>query len=68
MSRVSQAFEVILLQCVLIGIVLKDELEITMRMMGVTDLSKVHPGMSNTRAVGSFDSRWRGTSLCQVET
>ena len=32
-------------------IVLKDELETTMRMMGVTDLSQVHPGMLNTRAV-----------------
>lgn len=31
--------------------VLKDELETTMRMMGVTDLSQVHPGMLNTRAV-----------------
>lgn len=32
-------------------IVLKDELETTMRMMGVTDLSQVHPGMLNTGAV-----------------
>ncbi|KAF4620100.1 hypothetical protein G7Y89_g14722 [Cudoniella acicularis] len=31
--------------------ILKDELETTMRMMGVTDLSQVHPGMLNTRAV-----------------
>jgi L-lactate dehydrogenase (cytochrome) len=32
-------------------VVLKDELETTMRMMGVTDLSQLHPGMLNTRAV-----------------
>ncbi len=32
-------------------IVLKDELETTMRMMGVTDLGQVHPGMLNTGAV-----------------
>lgn len=32
-------------------VVLKDELETTMRMMGVTDLSQVHPGLLNTRAV-----------------
>ena len=31
--------------------VLKDELETTMRMMGVTDLSQLHPGMLNTGAV-----------------
>ncbi|QSZ35578.1 hypothetical protein DSL72_008448 [Monilinia vaccinii-corymbosi] len=31
--------------------ILKDELETTMRMMGVTDISQVHPGMLNTRAV-----------------
>ncbi|TVY39298.1 Cytochrome b2, mitochondrial [Lachnellula occidentalis] len=31
--------------------ILKDELETTMRMMGVTDLSQVHPGMLNTKAV-----------------
>jgi len=31
--------------------VLKDELETTMRMMGITDLSQVHPGMLNTGAV-----------------
>ncbi|KAM0190576.1 hypothetical protein ACHAPC_002743 [Botrytis cinerea] len=31
--------------------ILKDELETTMRMMGITDLSQVHPGMLNTRAV-----------------
>ncbi|EPE30100.1 FMN-linked oxidoreductase [Glarea lozoyensis ATCC 20868] len=31
--------------------ILKDELETTMKMMGVTDLSQVHPGMVNTRAV-----------------
>ncbi|CAG8981204.1 hypothetical protein HYALB_00013865 [Hymenoscyphus albidus] len=31
--------------------ILKDELETTMRMMGVTDLSQVHPGLLNTRAV-----------------
>ncbi|KAG9228326.1 FMN-dependent dehydrogenase-domain-containing protein [Amylocarpus encephaloides] len=31
--------------------ILKDELETTMRMMGVTDLSQVHPGMLNTRVV-----------------
>ncbi|KAE8441064.1 hypothetical protein EG329_005893 [Mollisiaceae sp. DMI_Dod_QoI] len=31
--------------------ILKDELETTMRMMGVTDLSQVHPGMLNTGAV-----------------
>jgi L-lactate dehydrogenase (cytochrome) len=41
----------VLLRRVLIGIALKNELETTMRMMGVTDLSQVHPGMSNTRAV-----------------
>jgi len=31
--------------------ILKDELETTMRMMGVNDLSQVHPGMLNTGAV-----------------
>lgn len=31
--------------------ILKDELETTMRMMGITDLSQVHPGLLNTRAV-----------------
>lgn len=31
--------------------VFRDELEMTMRMIGVTDLSQVHPGMLNTRAV-----------------
>jgi L-lactate dehydrogenase (cytochrome) len=31
--------------------VLKDELETTMRMMGITHLSQVHPGLLNTRAV-----------------
>ncbi|PBP18263.1 FMN-dependent dehydrogenase [Diplocarpon rosae] len=31
--------------------ILKDELETTMRMMGVTDLSQVHPGLLNTGAV-----------------
>jgi L-lactate dehydrogenase (cytochrome) len=31
--------------------VLKDKLEPTMWMIGVTDLSQVHPGMLNTRAV-----------------
>ncbi|TVY27223.1 Cytochrome b2, mitochondrial [Lachnellula hyalina] len=31
--------------------ILKDELETTMRMMGITDLSQVHPGMLNTKAV-----------------
>ncbi|KAI9049239.1 hypothetical protein LZ554_007086 [Drepanopeziza brunnea f. sp. 'monogermtubi'] len=31
--------------------ILRDELETTMRMMGVTDLSQVHPGMLNTGAV-----------------
>ncbi|ESZ93687.1 hypothetical protein SBOR_5927 [Sclerotinia borealis F-4128] len=31
--------------------ILRDELETTMRMMGVTDISQVHPGMLNTRAV-----------------
>jgi len=31
--------------------ILKDELETTMRMMGITDLSQVHPGMLNTGAV-----------------
>lgn len=31
--------------------VLRDELETTMRMCGVTDLSQVHPGLLNTRAV-----------------
>jgi L-lactate dehydrogenase (cytochrome) len=35
----------------IIYVVLQDELETTMRMMGVTDLSQVHPGMLNTRAV-----------------
>jgi hypothetical protein len=35
----------------LIGAVLKDELETTMRMMGITDVSQVHPGLLNTRAV-----------------
>ena len=34
-----------------IAVVLRDELETTMKMMGVTDLSQVHPGMVNTRAV-----------------
>jgi L-lactate dehydrogenase (cytochrome) len=38
-------------ECANRQIVLKDELETTMRMMGVTDLSQVHPGMLNTRAV-----------------
>ena len=33
------------------GLVLKDELETTMRMMGITNLSQVHPGLLNTRAV-----------------
>lgn len=33
------------------SIVLKDELETTMRMMGITHLSQVHPGLLNTRAV-----------------
>jgi L-lactate dehydrogenase (cytochrome) len=28
--------------------VLRDELEVTMRMCGVTDLSQVHPGLVNT--------------------
>ncbi|KAG9241389.1 FMN-dependent dehydrogenase [Calycina marina] len=31
--------------------ILKDELETTMRMLGITDLSQVHPGLVNTRAV-----------------
>lgn len=31
--------------------ILKDELETTMRMLGITDLSQVHPGLLNTRAV-----------------
>jgi len=31
--------------------VLNDELETTMRMMGVTSLDECHPGMLNTRAV-----------------
>ncbi|KUJ19739.1 uncharacterized protein LY89DRAFT_640949 [Mollisia scopiformis] len=31
--------------------ILKDELETTMRMIGITDLSQVHPGMLNTGAV-----------------
>merc|ERR1712093_114657 len=31
--------------------ILKDELETTMRMMGVNGLSRVHPGMLNTGAV-----------------
>ncbi|KAL3427897.1 cytochrome b2 [Phlyctema vagabunda] len=31
--------------------ILKDELETTMRMCGITDLSQVHPGILNTRAV-----------------
>jgi L-lactate dehydrogenase (cytochrome) len=34
-----------------INLVLKDELETTMRMCGVTDLSQVHPGLVNTLAV-----------------
>jgi L-lactate dehydrogenase (cytochrome) len=33
------------------GIVLKDELETTMRLCGVTDLSQVHPGLVNSLAV-----------------
>ncbi len=28
--------------------VLKDELETSMRMVGITDLSQVHPGLVNT--------------------
>jgi L-lactate dehydrogenase (cytochrome) len=48
MSIVSEAFELVREVC---ANVLKDELETTMRMMGVTDLSQVHPGMLNTRAV-----------------
>lgn len=31
--------------------VFRDELETTMRMVGITDLSQVHPGLLNTRAV-----------------
>ncbi|RDW73535.1 putative L-lactate dehydrogenase-1 [Coleophoma cylindrospora] len=31
--------------------ILKDELETTMRLCGITDLSQVHPGLLNTRAV-----------------
>lgn len=38
--------------------VLKDELETTMRMMGVTDLSQVHPGMLNTGAVDHLIPGW----------
>lgn len=29
-------------------IVLKDEIEITMKMLGITDLSQVHPGLVNS--------------------
>ncbi|TAQ91342.1 hypothetical protein B7494_g369 [Chlorociboria aeruginascens] len=52
--------------------VLKDELETTMRMMGITDLSQVHPGFLNTKAVdhlipdGGDDhpyAKWRPRSL-----
>jgi L-lactate dehydrogenase (cytochrome) len=33
---------------------LKDELETTMRMCGVTDLSQVHPGLVNTRRIDAL--------------
>lgn len=36
---------------VLESIVLKDELETTMRLCGVTHLSQVHPGLVNTLAI-----------------
>lgn len=31
--------------------VFKDELETTMKLMGVTDLSQLHPGLLNTRDI-----------------
>ncbi|RPA94791.1 hypothetical protein L873DRAFT_1700211 [Choiromyces venosus 120613-1] len=34
--------------------ILKDELETTMRMCGVTDLSQVHPGLVNTRKIDAL--------------
>ncbi|KAF4983735.1 hypothetical protein FZEAL_951 [Fusarium zealandicum] len=51
--------------------ILKDELETTMRLCGVTDLSQVHPGLVNTGAVdhlvpGSDDhpyAKWRPRAL-----
>jgi L-lactate dehydrogenase (cytochrome) len=33
------------------GSVLKDELETSMRLCGITDIDQAHPGLVNTRAV-----------------
>lgn len=48
---VSSSYPNHLESCLNKGLVLKDELETTMRMCGITDLSQVHPGLLNTRAV-----------------
>lgn len=54
-----------------LAIVLKDELETTMRMCGVNNLSQVHPGLVNTAMVDHLvpDSvehpyvKWRPKSM-----
>lgn len=45
---------------------MRDELEVAMRLVGVTDLAQRHPGLVSTLE-RPFSAEYRGASVCEGE-